>query len=144
MSRIADDDQQQEIRLQEERDRWATKRVKPWGKPQKDDYEFRSWAKDASKELLEAGCIYEYARESRKLRCLLVLITEARKRRDFGRPRLKACWKTTYATRLAARFIGSLALPSIWLTTGASRTYFARNKLKWSDPWLNVRSISRV
>jgi hypothetical protein len=65
-----------------DRERWAAERVKPWGKPQRDDYDFHSWAKGAPKELLKAGCIYEYARESRKLRCLLVLMSAAKKRRD--------------------------------------------------------------
>jgi hypothetical protein len=64
----------------------AAKHVKRWGKPQRDDYDFRSWTKDASKELLKAGCIYEYTRESRKLRCLLLLISAARKRKN-----LKSC-----------------------------------------------------
>src|SRR5260370_906810 len=82
MSGIADDDQQQTIR-QNERERWAAERVNPWGKPQPDDYDFRSWAEGAPKELLEAGCIYEYARESRKLRCLLLLKKAAQERRDF-------------------------------------------------------------
>lgn len=65
-----------------DRERWAAERVKPWGKPQRNDYDFRSWTKGAPKELLNAGCIYEYARESRKLRCLLVLMKAAQKRRD--------------------------------------------------------------
>jgi hypothetical protein len=60
--------------------RGAYDRVTPWGKPEKDDYDFRSWMKGASKELLEAGCIYEYVRESRKLRGLLVLMNPERKR----------------------------------------------------------------
>ena len=65
-----------------DRERWAAECVKPWGKPRRDDYDFHSWAKGAPKELLEAGCIYEYARELRKLRCLLVLMSAAKKRRD--------------------------------------------------------------
>jgi hypothetical protein len=52
---------------------WAADRVKTWGEPNADDYDFRSWAKDASKNHLQAGAVYEYARESRKLRCLLAL-----------------------------------------------------------------------
>jgi hypothetical protein len=37
----------------------------------------------ASKELLQAGCIYEYARESPKLRGLLVLMNSKRNREPF-------------------------------------------------------------
>ena len=56
--------------------RWAAERVPPWGKVQKDDYDFRSWMKKgAREELLSAGCLYEYARESLIFRCLLVLNT---------------------------------------------------------------------
>src|SRR5260370_15225837 len=83
MSGIVDNDQQQAIRRQKERQRWATERFKPWGEPQPDDYDFGRWAKGASKALLEADCFYEYACESRRLRCLFVLISAARKRRDF-------------------------------------------------------------
>jgi hypothetical protein len=50
---------------------WADKQVVPWGRLQTDDYDFRSWAKDASNELLNAGCLYEYARESHQFRSLL-------------------------------------------------------------------------
>jgi hypothetical protein len=57
--------------------RWAADRVTPWGKPEKKDYDFRSWTLDASKELLRAGCIYENARESWRLRSLLVLTPAA-------------------------------------------------------------------
>jgi hypothetical protein len=60
---------------------WAAARLTPWGKPQKDDYDFR-WAKDASEELLSAGWLYEYARESHKFRCLLVLDNRPREQRD--------------------------------------------------------------
>jgi len=60
-------------------------RVKEWRELQEDDYDFRSWAgvKDASKQLLQAGSIYEYARESRKLRCLLALMNPKRRRNDW-------------------------------------------------------------
>ena len=53
------------------------KRVVPWTRLSPNDYNFRRWAAPGSKELLRAGCVYEYARESRKLRCLLVLINLA-------------------------------------------------------------------
>jgi hypothetical protein len=63
--------------------RWAADRVTPWGKVQKDDYDFR-WTNGAAKQhMLEAGCIYEYARESRKLRGLLVLMNPGREREPF-------------------------------------------------------------
>jgi hypothetical protein len=64
-------------------------RVKPWservidGKVPPEDYDFRGWAKDASKNCLRAGAVYEYARESPKLRCLLVLMNPQRKRERF-------------------------------------------------------------
>jgi hypothetical protein len=50
---------------------FAAKRVPTWGKPEKNDYDFRSWMKGASAELLRAGCFYECGRESRKYRCWL-------------------------------------------------------------------------
>jgi hypothetical protein len=62
--------------------RWAAERVPPWSKLQRDDYDF-PWTNHAPKQLLEAGCIYEYARESRKLRGLLVLMNPRRKREPF-------------------------------------------------------------
>src|SRR5262249_47005048 len=49
-------------------------RVKPWTGLHEDDYDFRSWAEDASKNCLRAGAVYEYARESWKLRCLLAVM----------------------------------------------------------------------
>ena len=55
----------------------AAIRVIPWTRLHVNDYDFRSWARDGSGELLRAGCAYEHARESRKLRCLLVLINSA-------------------------------------------------------------------
>jgi len=64
---------------------WAADRVKVWGELQKDDYDFRNWAKDASKQLLQAGSVYEYARESRKLRCLLALMDPKRPREQSER-----------------------------------------------------------
>ena len=62
---MSDTGDEQALRPQLER--WAADRVKVWGDLQKDDYDFRNWAKDASKQLLQAGSVYEYARESRKL-----------------------------------------------------------------------------
>jgi hypothetical protein len=63
--------------------RWAAERVPAWGKVQKDDYDFSSWMKkDAREELLSAGCLYEYARESHKFRCLLVLNNRKREERS--------------------------------------------------------------
>src|SRR5215475_8174628 len=55
----------------------AAKRVVPWSGLNPNDYNFRSWAAQGKKELLRAGCVYEYARESRKLRSLFVLINSA-------------------------------------------------------------------
>ncbi len=75
---------------QKERWRWAAKHVVPWGKLETHDYDFRSWAKKESKECLDAGCLYEYARESHKFRCLLVLWDPGRKReRSETRPMIK-------------------------------------------------------
>ena len=66
--------------------RWAAERVPPWVKMQKDDYDFRSWIKKGERreELLSAGCLYEYARESHKFRCLLVLNNRKREERSGG------------------------------------------------------------
>jgi hypothetical protein len=59
----------------------AADRVRPWPrKLQADDYDFRSWALGANKNCLHAGTVYEYARESRKLRCLLALMDSKRPR----------------------------------------------------------------
>jgi hypothetical protein len=58
----------------------AAKRVVPWTQICPNDYRFK-WAsnknENENKEFLRAGCVYEYTRESRKLRCLLVLINFA-------------------------------------------------------------------
>src|SRR5262245_6758276 len=64
---------------------WAADRVRQWPprKLQTDDYDFRSWAKGASKNCLHAGAVYEYARESRKLRCLLALMNPKRPREQW-------------------------------------------------------------
>jgi autotransporter-associated beta strand protein len=62
--------------------RSAAERVPPWGKVQRDDYDFCSWMKGASEERLSAGCLYEYARESHKFRCRLVLNKRTREERS--------------------------------------------------------------
>ena len=65
----------------------AADRVIGWRVPEKDDYDFfgrRSWGTGASDDLLNAGCCYEYARESHKLRCYLVLLELKRKREISG------------------------------------------------------------
>jgi hypothetical protein len=63
--------QQQKLELQ------AAERVVSWTGLAPNDYNFRSWATARNQPLIRAGCVYEYARESRKLRCLLVLINSA-------------------------------------------------------------------
>lgn len=60
----------------------AWEHVKEWGTPQRDDYDFKDWTRGASAELLQAGCIYEYARESNRLRCLLASMREAAQKRS--------------------------------------------------------------
>jgi hypothetical protein len=65
----------------------------------------------ASKALLEADCFYEYACESRRLRCLFVLISATRKRRDFEPCSFDGLLEEDARRSLAARFIGSLVLP---------------------------------
>ncbi len=60
----------------------AWEHVKKWGTPQRDDYDFKAWTRGASTELLRAGCIYEYARESNRLRCLLVSMRDAAQKRS--------------------------------------------------------------
>ena len=69
--------------LRRQLESWAADRVKAWGELHKDDYDFRSWAKGASKNCLSAGAIYDYARESRKLRGLLALMNPTRPREDW-------------------------------------------------------------
>ena len=75
---------QEAIERQKRLETWAVDRVRPW--PRKlpvDDYDFQSWAKGASKNRLQAGAVYEYARESRKLRRLLALMNPKRRREDW-------------------------------------------------------------
>ena len=67
---------------QERRRLSADKRVVLWGELHQNDYDFRVWGKD--EKLLDAGCAYEYARESHKFRCLLVLTDPGRKRERSG------------------------------------------------------------
>ena len=59
---------------------WARSQVKPWGELVEADYDFRSWVDPLSckdnrndHRTLWLGTIYEYARESRKLRGLLAI-----------------------------------------------------------------------
>ena len=52
----------------------AAERVVPWTRLASNDFNFQSWA---TARFIRAGCVYEYARESQKLRCLLVLINFA-------------------------------------------------------------------
>jgi hypothetical protein len=52
----------------------AERLVVPWGELRPNDYAFRGWARGGEGVMLLAGCVYENARESWKLRCLLVLI----------------------------------------------------------------------
>jgi len=74
-------EEQQARTRQKQLEKWAADRVKPWSHELRvDDYDFRSWAKRASKHCLHAGAVYEYARESRKLRALLVLMNPNRHR----------------------------------------------------------------
>jgi hypothetical protein len=81
---MSDAAHEQAVLRQEKLENWAAHRVKQWPrKLQIDDYDFRSWAKDASKNHLQAGAIYEYARESRKLRCLLTLMNPKRPREEW-------------------------------------------------------------
>ena len=54
----------------------AMRRVVPWAGLRVEDYHFQ-WARTKDKGLLRAGCVYENARESWKLRCLLVLVDAA-------------------------------------------------------------------
>ena len=61
--------------------RWAAPRLTPWRNIEKNDYDFRSWTEGASEELLKAGCLYEYARESHEFRCILAL--DRRERGQF-------------------------------------------------------------
>ena len=66
-------------------EKWAADFLKPWEVLRTEDYDFGTWVKNGSKEQLEAGCLWEYARESRKARGLLVLVrrrTEARRTRS--------------------------------------------------------------
>ena len=82
--------QQQQID-RENLERWAADRVQSWGRElQTDDYDFRSWAGSATKNCLQAGGVYEWARQSRRLRVLLVLMDPKRPRKDWeiARPAL--------------------------------------------------------
>ena len=57
--------------------RWAAERLTPWGELEEEDYDFSSWTEGASEELLSAGCLYEYARESQTFRSFLGTQTRA-------------------------------------------------------------------
>src|SRR5262249_34227777 len=63
--------------LQEARWRSADKRIVRWGILRSEDYYFGDWvdglSTDERVELPDAGCAYEYARESHKFRCWLVV-----------------------------------------------------------------------
>jgi hypothetical protein len=79
---MSDTKAEQTIR-QKELETWAANRIKSWEKLTPDDYDFRTWTKQAvknCKNCLRAGIIYEYARESQKLRCLLLLMNPKRPR----------------------------------------------------------------
>ena len=81
---------QQQEKQRQALETWAANRIKSWGKPKPDDYDFGSWAKEAGKNCLSAGAVYEYARESRNLRCLLALMNPKRPRKawEIARPGL--------------------------------------------------------
>jgi hypothetical protein len=64
---------------------WARSHVVPWGELEKNDYDFGSWAKDASDELLSAGCLYEHGRESRMFKCWLVWRTKPKPKELCGK-----------------------------------------------------------
>lgn len=50
-------------------------------KLQQNDYDFGAWAKGNDEALLNAGCLYEYTRESRIFRCRLVIENTPREKR---------------------------------------------------------------
>jgi hypothetical protein len=83
MSDTADEQERRQQLERRQLERSVADRVKDWGELREDDYDFHSWTKDASKNCLQAGAIYEYARESRKVRCLLVLMDPKRPRKDW-------------------------------------------------------------
>jgi hypothetical protein len=65
--------EQRQRRRAEEWMAWMRKKVKPWPENQnRDDYHF-SWATTVDLDTLNAGTLYEYARESQKLRGLFAL-----------------------------------------------------------------------
>jgi hypothetical protein len=63
-----------QVEEQRERELAAERLVVPWGELRPNDYAFRGRARGGEGVMLPAGCVYENARESWKLRCLLVLI----------------------------------------------------------------------
>jgi hypothetical protein len=65
---MIDETSQQQKKL----DSFPADPVKQWNGLRKDDYDFRSWTKGASRERLEAGCVYEYTRENTELRASLL------------------------------------------------------------------------
>jgi hypothetical protein len=83
-SHVTNKEAREQIQQQEKQrlalETWAANRVKLWEKFKPGDYDFHSWATGASKERLQAGAVYEYSRESRKLRCLLALMNPKRPR----------------------------------------------------------------
>lgn len=71
-----------QTKQRQELETWARARVRAWERIKLDDYDFREWALDVKqpKGVLEAGTMYEFARESRKLRCFLAVLNPDRER----------------------------------------------------------------
>jgi hypothetical protein len=138
---------------------WAADRVKHWPrKLQIEDYDFRGWARGASKNCLHAGAVYEYTRESRKLRCLLALMNPKRSREpseimrtgsiDGRRPKpgeigsypaetnwLPCCFDGLDEHNAERALGGFFIAYLIWLTTSrtisTSESCFARSEMNW-------------
>ncbi len=87
LKQALDKERRHQQSLREDLQKRVAKQVKPWLRMlRSDDYDFRSWTAGATRNRLRAGAIYEYARESRKLRSLLVLMNPRRPRHSWEEP----------------------------------------------------------
>ena len=140
VSGISNDDQQQ--RLHKERIVWLPSVLNP-GTNLSQMTMTLARARAADNELLKAGCIYEYARESRKLRCLLMLMRR-RKRAAIQDPyRLKICGKMMCIARLATRY-GAIFGFADELADNMSFAELVRTRarrLKQTLHWFNLSAI---
>ena len=83
--------------------------MEPWPeKIAREDYDFRSWESDPDIPAVEviAGCMYEYARESYKLRCLIRMMHRQRRRENARKPE-EGVWLGKLTPHVAEEALGA-------------------------------------